>query len=185
MSSASKGHAESLPETAISRAIGRLITVIGESSSWLWLVLVLVIIGQVLLRYVFGQGSILLEELQWHIYGIGFLLGVGYCLQADRHVRIDVVAEKFSPRTRAGIEIAGIAIFLLPFAIGVMIEGGKLAYTAWHLNEISAAPGGLSHRWVIKSFIPLGFGLIALAAFARLTRCAALLFGFPKPISRD
>lgn len=183
MSSASHGDAGALPETSVSRAVGRFITAIGEASSWLWLVLVLVIIGQVLLRYVFGRGSILLEELQWHIYGIGFLLGVGYCLQADRHVRIDVVAEKFSPRARVRIEVAGILLFLLPFAIGVMIEGGKLAHTAWHLNEVSASPGGLPYRWVIKAFIPLGFGLIALAAFARLTRCLALLFGFPKPIS--
>jgi TRAP-type mannitol/chloroaromatic compound transport system permease small subunit len=185
MSSPSHADAGALPETMVSRVIGRFITTIGDGASWLWLVLVLVIIGQVLLRYVFGQGSILLEELQWHIYGIGFLLGIGYCLQADRHVRIDVVAERFSPRTRAAIEVAGILIFLLPFAIGVTIEGGKLAYTAWHLSETSASPGGLPYRWVIKAFIPLGFALIALAAFARLTRCAALLFGFPKPILRD
>lgn len=171
-----------LPETAISRAIDKTITVLGEASSWLWLVLVLVIIFQVVLRYAFGQGSIVLEELQWHIYGVGFLLGLGFCATVNRHVRIDVLAEKFRPNTRAAIEVAGLLIFLLPLCISVIIEGGKLAYTAYELHEISAAPDGLPYRWIIKAFIPLGFTLLAAAAFSRLTRCTALLLGFPKPI---
>lgn len=172
------GHApasDGLPHTALSRAIDPLIRRVGEAASWLWLVLVLVIIVQVLMRYVLGRGSIMLEELQWHIYGIGFLLGLSYCIQADRHVRIDVLAERFSPRTRAIIEIIGILVFLLPFAAAVTLEGVKLAQQALHLNEVSAAPGGLPYRWVIKSFIAIGFALIGLAALSRLSRNAALV----------
>lgn len=174
------GHAPaagSLPETALSRAIDRAIRWIGEQASWLWLVLVLVIIVQVAMRYVLGRGSIMLEELQWHIYGVGYLLGIAYAAQLDRHVRIDVVAEHWRPRRRAWVELIGICLFLLPFCAAVVIEGAKLALTAWHLNEISAAPDGLSHRWAIKAFIPLGFVLVAMAAVSRASRCAALLFG--------
>lgn len=173
------GHApaaDGLPHTVVSRAIDPIIARVGQAASWLWLVLVGVIIFQVALRYVLGQGSIMLEELQWHIYGIGFLLGLAYCIQVDRHVRIDVLAERFKPRTRAIIEIAGILIFLLPFAAGVLIEGAKMAQQAWHLNEVSAAPGGLPYRWAIKSFVAVGFGLICLAALSRLSRNAALVF---------
>lgn len=169
--------ADWLPHTAISRVIDPIIARIGDAASWLWLLLVGIIIVQVAMRYVLGQGSIMLEELQWHIYGIGFLLGLAYCVQVDRHVRVDVLAEKWTPRTRAIIEIIGILIFLLPFALGIVIEGAKLAHNSWQLNETSAAPGGLPYRWIIKSFIPIGFGLLCLAALSRLSRCAALVFG--------
>jgi TRAP-type mannitol/chloroaromatic compound transport system permease small subunit len=171
-----------LPHTAFSRAVDRVVTVVGEAASWLWLVLMLVIIVQVAMRYVFGQGSILLEELQWHIYGVGFLLALGFCTKVDRHVRIDVVAEHWSLRTRSRIELLGILLFLLPFCGAVLLESSKLAYTAWQLNEISAAPGGLGMRWAIKAMVPVGFVLLTLAALARASRCAALLLGCPKPI---
>lgn len=181
------GHApaaEGLPHTALSLATDRLVRFIGEKASWLWLALVVVIVFQVAMRYLLGRGSIMLEELQWHIYGVAYLLGIGYCLQMDRHVRIDVLAERWSLRTRSGIEAVGIVLLLLPFCIGVMIEGTRLAYQAYLLHEISAAPGGLPYRWVIKAFIPAGFILVTLAALSRLTRCMALLFGFPRP-TRD
>lgn len=166
-----------LPETAVSRAVGRLITALGEAASWLWLALVLVIMFQVVMRYALGQGSILLEELQWHIYGVGFLMGLGYCAAADRHVRITVASDRWSLRTRAIIEVIGIIFFLLPLCGAVMVEGGKMAITAYQLHETSAAPGGLPMRWLMKSFIPLGFFLLTLAAIAHLTRCAAFLSG--------
>jgi TRAP-type mannitol/chloroaromatic compound transport system permease small subunit len=54
--------------------------------------------------------------------------------------------------------------------------------TSYRLDESSAAPGGLANLWILKSFILWGFGLLALAAFARLLRCMAMLFGWPKPI---
>ncbi len=174
-----------LPATALSLAIDRLVRWLGEKASWLWLVLVLVIVFQVAQRYLFGQGSIALEELQWHIYGVAFLFGLGFCLQVDRHVRIDVLAEQWSLRTKAWVELTGLAVFLLPFVIAVTWESAKLAYTAWQFGEISPAPGGLPYRWAIKAVIPLGFFLLGIAALSRLSRCTAYLFGIPRPIPRD
>ncbi|MCU0895023.1 MAG: TRAP transporter small permease subunit [Rhodospirillales bacterium] len=174
-----------LPATAFSLAIDRLVRWIGEAASWLWLVLVLVIVFQVAQRYLFGQGSIALEELQWHIYGVAFLLGLGFCLQVDRHVRIDVLAEQWSLRTKARVELIGLVVFLLPFVIAVTYESTKLAYTAWQFSEVSQAPGGLPYRWLIKASIPAGFLLLGVAALSRLSRCTAYLFGIPRPIPRD
>lgn len=174
-----------LPVTAFSLAIDRIVRWLGEKASWLWLVLVLVIVFQVAQRYLFGVGSIALEELQWHIYGVAFLLGLGFCLQADRHVRIDVLAEQWSLRTKAWMELIGLVVFLLPFVIAVTYESTKLAYTSWQFGEISSAPGGLPYRWIIKGVIPLGFLLLGIAALSRLSRCTAYLFGIPRPIFRD
>jgi TRAP-type mannitol/chloroaromatic compound transport system permease small subunit len=170
-----------LPETALSRALEPIVRTIGQIASWLWLVLMLVIVLQVALRYLFGIGSIMLEEVQWHLYGIGFVIGLSYCVLADRHVRIDVLAERLTPRTRARIEIFGLLILLLPFAVAVVVEAIPYVYRSWQLGETSAAPGGLPHRWIPKAFIVVGFGLIVVAALARLSRVLAFLRGGPAP----
>jgi TRAP-type mannitol/chloroaromatic compound transport system permease small subunit len=171
-----------LPRTRLSNAIDGLIQRIGELASWLWLMLLAIIIVNVALRYLLGRGYILFEELQWHLYGAAWLLALAFVFKNDAHVRIDVLAARLRPRARAWIELLGILFLLLPFALFVVIEAVPFVVTSYHLNEVSPSPGGLSHRWVIKAFIPLGFGLLALAAFARLLRCAALLFGIPSPL---
>ena len=76
-----------LPTTALSRRIDPLLTRIGEWISWLWVVLLAIIVLNVVLRYAFGEGRIEFEELQWHLYSTGFLLGLGYAYQADAHIR--------------------------------------------------------------------------------------------------
>ena len=171
-----------LPKTYLSNLIDGLIERIGEWASWLWLVLLAIIIVNVALRYLLGRGYILFEELQWHLYGAAWLLALAFVFRNDAHVRIDVLAARLRPRARAWIELLGILFLLLPFALFVVIETVPFVVTSYHLNEVSPSPGGLSHRWVIKAFIPLGFGLLALTGFARLLRCSALLFGIPSPL---
>lgn len=171
-----------LPRTYLSDAIDGLIQRIGELASWLWLVLLAIIIVNVALRYLLGRGYILFEELQWHLYGAAWLLALAFVFKNDAHVRIDVLAARLRPRARAWIELLGLVFLLLPFALFVVIESVPFVATSYHLNEVSPSPGGLPHRWIIKAFIPFGFGLLALAGFARLLRCAALLFGIPSPL---
>jgi TRAP-type mannitol/chloroaromatic compound transport system permease small subunit len=171
-----------LPRNRFSSVIDGFIARVGHAASWLWPILVIVVVLQVVLRYGFGQGSIMFEELQWHIYAVGFMIGLSYCADVDRHVRVDVIAEKWSLRTRAWIELIGLVAFLLPFAVIVAFEGVPYAKSAWDFHEVSAAPGGLPYRWVLKSFISIAFALLALTAVSRLTRCTTLLFGFPKAL---
>lgn len=165
----------SLPETAVSRACDRVIVFFGEASSWLWTILMLLIVYQVVLRYVFSIGSIKLEEVQWHLYAVGFLLGLAFTEVRQRHVRIDVLAEHFSRRTRLWIELGGIVFLLLPIALFMIWYAIPFVARAWELNEISAAPDGLPYRWALKSFIVTAFMLLALAGVSRLTRVWAAL----------
>ena len=166
-----------LPTTALSRGIDRLITGVGELASALWTVLVLVIVVQVVARYAFGKGSIMMEELQWHLYAIGFMLGLSFTEMRERNVRIDVLAENFRPRTRLWIELLGTLLLFLPFTLIVIWYGLPFTATSWNLSEVSAAPGGLPYRWFIKSFIVSAFVLLALVGLGRLSRVWAALFG--------
>jgi TRAP-type mannitol/chloroaromatic compound transport system permease small subunit len=166
-----------LPVTAFSRHADRLIGWFGEAASLLWTVLMLVIVFQVVLRYAFGLGSIMLEETQWHLYAVGFLLGLSFTEVRERNVRIDVLAENFSHKARLWIELFGITVFLLSFTLLVIWFAVPFVVTSWQLNEVSAAPGGLPYRWVLKSFLVTAFALLALAGMSRLTRVWMALFG--------
>jgi TRAP-type mannitol/chloroaromatic compound transport system permease small subunit len=166
-----------LPTTAFSRGVDRMITWFGEIASALWTVLILVIVLQVLARYVFNMGSIMMEELQWHLYAIGFMLGLAFTEIRGRNVRIDVLAETWKPRTRQWVELFGLVLLLLPFCFVIIYYALPFFMSSYQLNEVSAAPGGLPYRWVLKSFIVTAFVLLALAALGRLTRVWVALFG--------
>lgn len=168
-----------LPETPLSRRIDPWLIRIGESISWIWLVLLGFIVFNVVLRYVFGEGRIELEEIQWHLYSTGFLLGLGYTFQADRHVRVDVVHERLHPRLQAWLELYGILLCVLPFTLLVLIYALPFVAASWQLGEVSGSPGGLPFRWLIKSMLVIGFALLLLAAISRFSRVWAYLFGEP------
>ena len=71
------------------------------------------IIGNVILRYVFRSGYIELEELQWHLYAIGWLVGLSSTAIVDAHVRVDVLNEKLTYKKRLWFEFFGILLLFL------------------------------------------------------------------------
>lgn len=179
------GHGSSLdfPRTRLSNLVERVIEAVGWVLNWLWAVLVLIIVVNVTMRYALGVNYIWVEEVQWHLYALGFMLGIGYAVTHDTHVRVDVLAAGFRRRTRAWIELLMIVFILAPLVyliISYAIPFVKASYTR---GEISSAVGGLHHRWAIKAVIIVAFSYIGLAALARLLRISALLFGFPRPLS--
>jgi len=165
-----------LPHTRVSRWLEPLLIRVGHWISWLWVILLAVIVLNVTLRYLFGEGRIEFEEIQWHLYATGFLLGMSYAYQADAHIRVDVLHERFSPTTQAWIELYGIVLLLLPFLALVLIFSVPFVWQSFKLSEVSQAPGGLPLRWLIKAMLPLGFLLLLLAALSRLTRVWAQIF---------
>jgi TRAP-type mannitol/chloroaromatic compound transport system permease small subunit len=119
----------------------------------------------------------MMEEMQWHLYAMGFMLGLSLTEVRGRNVRIDVFAERFKPRTRLWIEMVGLLTLFMPFALFVVWAGIPFFMTSFNLGETSAAPGGLPYRWFIKSFIITAFALLALVGIGRLTRVWVGLFG--------
>ncbi|MEO9653467.1 TRAP transporter small permease subunit [Marinomonas sp.] len=164
-----------LPETKLSKYIEYLIEKIGRAVSYIWILLVVLVVGNALMRYFFSVNFIALEELQWHLYAIGFMVGLSYCLIHDGHVRVDALVEHRNLRTRAWIEIIGLSLLLLPFCAIVIEYAIPFVTRAYRLNEVSSAPGGLPMRWLIKSTILFAFGLLSLAALSRWLRCFALI----------
>ena len=165
-----------LPETPISRRIDTFLALVGKVNSYVWLLLLVVIVFNVFLRYALSEGRIELEELQWHLYSIGFLLGLSYAYQADSHIRVDVLHERMQPRSKAWVELYGILLFLLPFIALVLIFSVPFVISSFNLSEVSPSPGGLPFRWLIKAMLPLGFLLLLFAVVSRLIRVWCFLF---------
>lgn len=176
------GYHAALPETRLSQRIDAGLRAVGDAVSWIWLALLAVIVVNVLMRYALGEGRIELEELQWHLYAVGFLVGVACGVESDAHVRVDFVHERLSPRLRAWIELYGILLLLLPFTALVLVYAAPFVAWSWQKGEISRSAGGLPWRWLVKGALPTGFTLLALAAVSRLLRVWAFLFGVPAPL---
>jgi TRAP-type mannitol/chloroaromatic compound transport system permease small subunit len=166
-----------LPETGLARAIDPVIAWLGKVSSVLWPILVITITVNVVMRYVIGKGLVEFEEIQWHLYAVGFLLAQCWAMQGDGHVRIDVLAEHYPNRIKCWIELLGILVFLLPFIVVVVWYSIPFIAYSIRINEISEAPGGLPYRWAIKAFLLVGFLLLGAATLARLSRVVKALFG--------
>jgi TRAP-type mannitol/chloroaromatic compound transport system permease small subunit len=175
-------HHTKLPSTRVSDALDGLIDRIGFVFSWFWVAVVAVILYAVIGRYAFGQGSVLPEEVTWHLAGAAWLIGLSYTLVHDAHVRVDVLHERFPLRTQAWIELLGLLLLLLPFLILTLSEAWPYFLSSYQQGEESQAPAGLPARWVLKFFLPLSFGLLIVAAVSRMMKCTALLFGVPRPI---
>lgn len=171
-----------LPETRFSRAVDGALLRLGELTSWLWLVLLAVVVVSVTLRYVFGEGRIELEELQWHVYALGFLVALSLGVATDDHVRVDVIHERMPVRWQAWVEIYGTLLLLLPFVSLVLVFSVPFVAASFAVGEVSQAPGGLPLRWLIKAALPVAFGILGLAALARLSRATAFLFHMPRPL---
>ena len=147
----------------------------GQAASWLYPLLVLVLIGNVALRYGFGRGSIELEELQWHLFAAAFLLGFAYTGAVDEHVRVDLLAGRFGPRGRAWVELIGSLALLFPFCVIVGASAWDFFWQSWLLGERSAMPSGLPARWIIKFVLFAAIALLGLQALGTAARSAAVL----------
>lgn len=178
-------HSDSLPETWLSALIGRAFNLLLRIVSWVWFVLIMVIVVNVVMRYAFGQGRIEFEELQWHLYAIGFLLGLATCMSSDSHIRVDVLHDRLPRKSQAWIELYGLLLLFLPFVLMVLIFSFPFVQYSWSIAEVSDAPGGLPFRWVIKSVLPLGMILLLAAGLRRLLRVSSFLFGAPAAIEFD
>tara|TARA_B100000768_G_C11249255_1_gene363311 strand:+ start:905 stop:1420 length:516 start_codon:yes stop_codon:yes gene_type:complete len=153
-------------------AIDTLNEAIGRAASWLVLAMVLLICYDVGMRYFFHQGSVALQELEWHLFALIFLLGSAYTLKYDNHVRVDILyqSQYLSNEHRALINIFGILFFLLPFCVLILITTWPFVENAYYYLEGSPDPGGLPYRYLLKGSILVAFTLLILQGLAELLR---------------
>lgn len=155
------------PESAagVRGGIERFIDVTGRATSWLALAIVVLMAFNVVLRYLFSVGSVWAQELEWHLLAPLILFGMSYALLHGEHVRVDVLYANFSERKKLWVDLlsALLCIAISGIVIWLSIDYVQAAYV---IGEKSADPGGLTHRWILKLLIPLGFVFLALQSIA-------------------
>ncbi|QFY89199.1 TRAP transporter small permease subunit [Magnetovirga frankeli] len=145
---------------------------LGRIAALLFILLLFNVFYDVAARYLFNSVNLGLQELEWHLYASMFMLGIPFALKSGSHVRVDVIYDRLSARGRAWIDLFGSLLLLLPFTLLIAWYGVDFVKDAYSIGEGSPDPGGLPHRWVIKSVIPfamlfnfisgIGFMLAAL-----------------------
>lgn len=142
---------------------------IGRVTGWFAFALVLVMSFNVLLRYLFRTGSVAMQELEWHLMAPVCMLGLSYAILKDGHVQVDILFGRFPDRVKRIIEfistvlVVAVVAILLKLSIPYVLQ-------SYSIGEKSPDPGGLTHRWILKAMLPLGFTLLLVQSFAAMLR---------------
>jgi len=163
--------------TKIEKPLMFIINIIGKILAIIMLLMILNVLFDVVMRYFFHNSSVGMQELEWHLFSVIILFGMGYALNEEAHVRVDFLYDDFSKKTKAYINIFGSIFFLIPVALIIIFGSFEFVMDAYNINEISEDPGGLTHRWVIKTMIPLGFIFLILSSFVYIIKNIKILKG--------
>lgn len=148
---------------------------IGRAIAWLTLGMVLMMCGTVLGRYLFAVNSQPLNESITWMHATVFMLGLGYTLTRDEHVRVDLFSRHWSPRRLAAVELACTLLLLLPFCSVLLFGSLEYVASSWRIHESSRETAGLPAIYLLKTLIPLGAALLLLAGIARGLRALVTL----------
>ena len=167
------------------RQLERISEWCGRAVSWCVLVMVLIISYDVFMRYFFQIGSVAIQELEWHLFAIIFLLGASYTLKHDGHVRVDIFyqSRKFTNVHRAWIDLLGTVFFLIPFCVLIIVSSWEFVAYSFRILEGSPDPGGLPFRFLLKAAIPVGFLLLLIQGIALSLKCVNTIFFHAQPTS--
>jgi len=160
----------------LSRLIDSINEWIGKLIMWLVLAAVIISAGNAVLRKGFNFGSNASLEIQWYLFAAVFMLGVGYVMLKNGHVRIDFVSSKLSKRSNAIIDAIGIVVFTIPLALIMINLSWPYAWRSVVSGEMSQNAGGLI-RWPVMMLIPFGFGVLLVQSLSELIKRVAFLTG--------
>jgi TRAP-type mannitol/chloroaromatic compound transport system permease small subunit len=171
----------------------RIARSVGKAAGWIILALIFVIMFDVITRKIdvirlffadftieYGYSiSTILQDLEWHLHGVLLLLTFGFGYLMNTHVRVDIFRENFSRKGQAWMEFWGILLLALPFMLLMLFFAWRFAAISWHQGEGSESMTGIPWRYVVKSFMFIGFSVATIAILATLARLIAYLFGSP------
>ncbi len=154
----------------ISYYLDRISKYAGLFAAVLVVALSLLVAYDAMMRYLFSAGSIALQEMEWHLYDMVFLLGLSYALKHGKHVRVDIFFERYSHDTKMIVQILSMLLLLLPFAVLFSADAYDMALQSYLQHEVSPDPGGLGARWFIKGVLVLSFILLMLQGLSEILK---------------
>lgn len=162
---------------AFVRITDRLNDTIGRGVAWLTLAMVLVTFLVVVLRYVFVLGWVWMQESYVWMHGFVFMLGAGYTLLHNGHVRVDIFYRPRDARYKAWVDLLGALLLLLPIVSLVFVVSWPYVLDSWLRLEESREAGGLPGLYVLKTAILAFCVLIGLQGLSLMARSVLVLAG--------
>ncbi|NQV58079.1 MAG: TRAP transporter small permease subunit [Alphaproteobacteria bacterium] len=150
---------------------------IGRTISWLALFMILVQFIVVVMRYIFGLGSIMIQESIVYMHALIFLIAAGYTLLHDGHVRVDIFYGAASIKRKALINFIGVLVFLWPVCLLIIIVSTKFITAAWAVREGSPEGSGIQAVYLLKTTIWIFAGLLMLQGYSLLVNSWAVMRG--------
>jgi TRAP-type mannitol/chloroaromatic compound transport system permease small subunit len=144
--------------------LDKTIKYLGYFTAFILALLVVLVVYDATVRYIFSNGSIALQELEWHLFDVVILFGIAYALKENAHVRVDIFYASFSDKRKALINAVSALFFILPFSFLIIYIGIDFVSMSFLQNEGSSNPGGLEYRFLVKSLLPLSFIFLSLQA---------------------
>ena len=155
--------------------INHIVRLVGNLTALVLALLILLVLYDATVRYLFHAGSIALQELEWHLFDVVILLGIAYALRENAHVRVDIFYDRFSKKTRAWIDLTGTLFLVLPFSALIIYVGFDFVMLSFMQMEASSDPGGLPYRFIVKSLMPLAFTLLILQSLSEVRRALKVI----------
>ena len=174
---------------SVSEKLREIVNRVGRAATWMLVPLVIITMWDVVARKLvwiqifmvknFGPffESTLMQEMEWHLHTVVFCLVLGYGYTHNRHVRVDFLRENFNFKRQAKIEFYGNIIFMLPFTLICVYFSWIYMVDSYVINEVSASLVGLSNRWIIKTFLPIGYFFLFLGGMAVMIQLIAVIWG--------
>ena len=153
---------------------------IGRGIAWLTLAMVLIAFVVVIMRYVFSFGFVWLQESYVWLHGIVFMVGAGYTLMHDGHVRVDIFYRPADPRRKAWTNLLGVLLLLLPMILLVFFVSYDYVLMSWAILEESREAGGLPGLFLLKSVLWVFCLLVGLQGLSLAARSLLVLTGHPE-----
>lgn len=153
----------------------------GRGVSWLTVLMVAIVFGDVVSRYTFNKTYVFTQELEWYLFGIIYLLAAGYTLLHDEHVRVDIVYSRLTPRRKAWLDLILLFVFFFPSCLLVIYTSWPFVVNSWAVWEGSPDPGGIPARWALKSFIIVGFVILMVQGVSEAIKRYYVARGWEAP----
>ena len=143
--------------------------------------IILIQLAAVLLRYVFGLSFSWMNDSVIFAFAMIFMLGAAATLREDGHVRVDILRPRFTPQTRAAIDLAGAILFIFPICILILYAGSGLIARSWIGLEPFNESDGLPVQYLFKTLVPLFAILLIGQGLSQALKAALVLRGLRDP----
>lgn len=155
--------------------IDKISELTGKISSWFVVLMVLITCLVVIMRYILGLGSVLLQDIVLYLHASLFLLGASFAFKRDSHVRVDIFYRDLSNKNKSVINLVGNLVLLQPLCLVIFLYSWGFVEFSWQIMESSPEPDGLPFVYIQKTLLLLMSFFLWIQSISEILKSLILL----------